>query len=110
MDPPAGTSRRTVPLAAGFQAVTMPFVASSAAMLLRFTPPRILNCPPTYTAPASADSVVTRLSAAGFHEVGDPVAAASASRRLRARPATRAKVPAADTVRTVVVWASTLAR
>src|SRR5436190_11136092 len=49
--PPTSKMSDVGPVAFGFQSVTAPFPAKSAAMWLRGCPPMLVKLPPTYTVP-----------------------------------------------------------
>src|ERR1051325_9089713 len=93
---PLAASANTGPFALGFQPVGTPLGTSTAARLLRKTPPRLVKLPPTKTllVPAPSDKANTEaLATLGFHAVAFPVAGSSAAIRLRAAPPIEPKSP-----------------
>src|ERR1043166_5407735 len=93
---PLAASANTGPFALGFQPVGTPLGTSTAARLLRKTPPRLVKLPPTKTllVPAPSDKANTEaLATLGFHAVAFPVAGASAPTLLWPAPPPRATRP-----------------
>src|ERR1051325_3584713 len=107
---PLAASANTGPFALGFQPVGTPLGTSTAARLLRKTPPRLVKLPPTKTllVPAPSDKANTEaLATLGFHAVAFPVAGSSAAIRLRAAPPIEPKSPPTYTTDALTAMART---
>src|ERR1044072_3052834 len=93
---PLAASANTGPFALGFQPVGTPLGTSTAARLLRKTPPRLVKLPPTKTllVPAPSDKANTEaLATLGFHAVAFPVAGSGGAGRVGGPPPHEARPP-----------------
>src|ERR1043166_8645747 len=93
---PLAARAKTGPSALGLQPVGTPLGTSTAARLLRRTPPRLVKLPPTKTLLVTAPSAranTEALPTLGFHAVAFAVTGSSAASRARVAPSTEPKSP-----------------